>query len=113
MGTPPIKAKWWVMRRHKRSALSGQPSAKSHNGAASPAYSFVLKADCWMLNAECLPHAVLSLVGLGRLFLGARRAPCGHASGGQAGLSHDELQDDPDGDDQQNGSDGFHELSPL
>jgi hypothetical protein len=53
------------------------------------------------------------LVGLGRRFLGARRAPGGDASGGQTGLAHDELQNEPDADNQQNGSDSFHDPSPL
>jgi len=53
------------------------------------------------------------LVGRGRLVLGARRAPGGHPSGGKAGLSHDELQDEPDADDQHYPAKGFHDASPL
>jgi hypothetical protein len=53
------------------------------------------------------------LVGRGRLVLGARRAPGGHPSGGKAGLSHDELQDEPDADDQHDPAKSVHDASPL
>jgi hypothetical protein len=63
------------------------------------------------LVADRSPRWFLSRVGLLRLFLGARRAPSCNPSGGQTGLPHDELQNEPDADDQQDGSNAFHAIS--